>query len=90
MSPPSKTLLSIQHDLIFKKNVTMAEILVGSADILVMSNYWILLPFSRGSVHLGSVDEINTPVCDPRFFLVDFISRHGEASPKVLAFGTNG
>ena len=66
-------LLRIQHDLIFKHNVTAAELLtVIAPQGLLASNYWILLPFSRGSVHLGSADKINEPLIDPRFFLADF------------------
>jgi choline dehydrogenase len=64
-------LLRIQHDLIFKHNVTAAEILVsiyGDG----FSNYWTLFPFSRGSVHLKSLDNINEPLVDPRIFLADF------------------
>ena len=66
-------LLHIQHDLLFKQNVTAAEVLtVVAPQGLLASNYWILLPFSRGSVHLGSADKINEPLIDPRFFLADF------------------
>ncbi|SPO06060.1 related to alcohol oxidase [Cephalotrichum gorgonifer] len=72
-----ETLLRIQHDLIFKHEVTLAEILtfgIGQegSDPVFGSNYWNLLPFSRGSVHLGSAEDINAPVIDPHFFLVDF------------------
>jgi choline dehydrogenase len=66
-------LLQIQHDLLFKQNVTAAEVLtVIAPQGLLASNYWILLPFSRGSVHLGSAENINEPLYDPRFFLADF------------------
>ena len=65
-------LLQIQHDLLFKQNVTAAEILTIIAPGLLASNYWFLFPFGRGSVHLGSVEKINEPVYDPRFFLADF------------------
>jgi choline dehydrogenase len=66
-------LLHIQHDLLFKQNVTAAEVLtVVAPQGLLASNYWILLPFSRGSVHLGSADKINEPLIDPRFFLANF------------------
>ena len=65
--------LKIQHDLIFKHNVTTAEILLAIAPGNVLaSNYWALFPFSRGSVHLESVDNINKPLVDPRIFLADF------------------
>lgn len=66
-------LLHIQHDLLFKKNVTAAEVLtVVAPQGLLASNFWILLPFSRGSVHLGSAEKINEPLINPRFFLADF------------------
>ena len=68
--------LQIQHDLIFKQNVTLSEIMcvgTGTGDQTFFgSAYWNLLPFARGSVHLKSADEINTPVINPRFFSVDF------------------
>lgn len=64
-------LLQVQHELIFKHNATVAEILIsiyGGG----FSNYWTLFPFSRGSVHLKSLDHINQPMVDPRIFLADF------------------
>lgn len=66
----------VQHDLIFKHNVTIGEILTVFA---VLPGYtftgnviWPLLPFSRGSVHLKSLDAINDPVIDPKYLLADF------------------
>jgi hypothetical protein len=57
----------------FKHNVTAAEILLAIApDNVLASNYWALFPFSRGSVHLESVDNINKPLVDPGIFLADF------------------
>lgn len=61
----------IQHDLIFSKNVTISETLTYGSAGLLLSAWWSLLPFSRGSVHLGSVHQIDQPVIDPRFFLAD-------------------
>lgn len=66
-------LLQVQHDLLFKENVTAAEIItVIAPGGLLASNFWILLPFSRGSVHLGSADRINEPVINPRILQVGF------------------
>jgi choline dehydrogenase len=66
-------LLQIQHDLLFKHNVTAAEILTAIAGGgILASNYWALFPFSRGSVHLGSLEKLNEPLVDPRIFLADF------------------
>jgi len=65
--------LRIQHDLLFNRNITAAETLtVVAPGGVLASNFWILLPFSRGSVHLGSVERINDPLIDSRLFLADF------------------
>jgi choline dehydrogenase len=65
--------LQIQHDLLFKHNVTAAEVLTAIAGGgILASNYWALFPFSRGSVHLGSLEKLNEPLVDPRIFLADF------------------
>ncbi|KAI1752442.1 GMC oxidoreductase [Xylaria castorea] len=65
-------LLRTQHDLIFNKNVTIGETLTTASGGLLVSAMWLLLPFSWGSVHLTSVDAINAPAIDPRYFLIDF------------------
>ncbi|KAL7799936.1 glucose oxidase [Trichoderma ceciliae] len=76
-------LFRIQHDLIFQKGVTIAEILSSASGTIAISAYWDVLPFSRGSVHLSSTENkgnnnktniniINTPEINPRFLSVDF------------------
>lgn len=81
-------LLQIQHDLIFKKGVTLAEIMCagqGQGDSAFFgSPYWNLLPFARGSVHLKSADAIDEPVIDPRFFLADFDLEATVATGKLV------
>jgi choline dehydrogenase len=63
----------LQYDLIFKHNVTAAEVITISAPGgILASNYYAVLPFSRGSVHLGSLDQIDKPVIDPGIFSADF------------------
>ncbi|KAI1085603.1 putative GMC oxidoreductase [Whalleya microplaca] len=64
--------LRIQHDLIFNKNVTIGETLTSASTNNLISAFWLLLPFSQGSVHLKSTDAINDPAIDPKYFLVDF------------------
>ncbi|TQS33936.1 hypothetical protein Golomagni_05704, partial [Golovinomyces magnicellulatus] len=64
----------IQHDLIFKQNVTFSELLTLASGNNLVSAVWPLLPFSRGSVHLGSNSDtaVNSPVIDPNFLAIDF------------------
>lgn len=63
-------ILAVQHDLIFHENVTIAEVIVSYSEGYFLGAFWPLLPFSRGSVHLGAKDD--RPVIDPRYFLADF------------------
>lgn len=68
----------VQHDLMFAKNVTLGETLTTyfASYGFFLSSLWLLLPFSRGSVHLNqtknSTSQSSQPVIDPQYFLVDF------------------
>ncbi|KAL2206892.1 glucose oxidase [Sarocladium strictum] len=71
--------LRAQHEFLFngnnEKQVAFAELLTVSppSSGIVASQFWILFPFSRGSVHLTSayLADINFPLFDPRLFLAD-------------------
>ncbi|KAF4631123.1 hypothetical protein G7Y89_g7009 [Cudoniella acicularis] len=39
---------------------------------LLLSAFWLLMPFSRGNVHISSIDPKVYPEINPNFFLVDF------------------
>ncbi|KAI0180344.1 putative GMC oxidoreductase [Hypoxylon sp. FL1284] len=65
-------ILRLQHDLIFRKNVTIAETLTTVSGSTLVSAFWLLLPFSRGSVHLKSAEAIDDPAIDPEYLTVDF------------------
>lgn len=66
--------LAIQHDLIFNKNVTIGEVITSAHGSNLISVFWALLPFSRGSVHLTSSSEsdANSPKIDPGFLEINF------------------
>ena len=65
-------LLRVQHDLIFKQNTTVSEIITVIGKGIMVTNYWNLWPFSRGSVHLRSAGRPDDPVINPRYFFVNF------------------
>ncbi|CAI6325390.1 unnamed protein product [Periconia digitata] len=62
-------LLEIQCDLLFKQRIAAAEVLTIVVEGLLLSQYWILQPFSRGSVHLRSASaaDINDPLITPHY-----------------------
>ncbi|RYP61008.1 hypothetical protein DL769_007905 [Monosporascus sp. CRB-8-3] len=65
-------LFAIQHDLIFTKNITIAETLTVTSGAQLASVFWLLLPFSRGSLHIKPSKASEEPDIDPKFFLIDF------------------
>jgi choline dehydrogenase len=71
-------LFKIQYALL-KASVPDAEVLLeSSATIgigpspLLVAAFWLLMPFSRGSVHINSATPGAYPSIDPKFFLVDY------------------
>ncbi|KFY74509.1 hypothetical protein V499_05464 [Pseudogymnoascus sp. VKM F-103] len=71
-------LFRIQYELINNGVVDAESILETTFSIglgpssLVASAFWLLLPFSRGNVHISSSDPLAYPVINPNYFLVDF------------------
>ncbi|CAN8104623.1 unnamed protein product [Discula destructiva] len=59
----------IQHDVMFRENSTVGEILWVASDSMLIVD---LMPFSWGNVHLGSASEINVPVLDPKIHAIEF------------------
>ncbi|RAL63327.1 hypothetical protein DID88_003752 [Monilinia fructigena] len=71
-------LLTIQNDLI-NQDVPDIEVIFGNTvttgsgpGVYLGTAFWVLLPFSRGNVHISSSDPAVYPAINPNFFLVDF------------------
>ncbi|KAF2850036.1 GMC oxidoreductase [Plenodomus tracheiphilus IPT5] len=62
----------LQHDLIFKQNVTIAELYPTNLGSAIVSQLWTTHPFSWGSVHLKSLDSFDDPVIDTNIFSLQF------------------
>jgi choline dehydrogenase-like flavoprotein len=58
----------LQHDLIFKSRVPYAEIVFLPIGHSFSSEYWPLLPFSRGSIHIQSADSFKPAAINPNYF----------------------
>lgn len=65
-------LYKLQHDLIFNQEVPFVEILTMGIGENVGSAFFILLPFSRGSVHINSSDPAAYPSINPNYLMVDW------------------
>ncbi|KAJ3484852.1 hypothetical protein NLG97_g6958 [Lecanicillium saksenae] len=64
-------LMYVQHDVIFKKNATIVEIVQSAQDGALSGAAWNLLPFSRGSIHISG-KGISKYALDPQFLAVDY------------------
>jgi choline dehydrogenase len=62
----------VQHDLIFKQNVTIAELYPSNTGSIIASQVWTTHSFSWGSVHLKSLDKFDEPVIDANIFALQF------------------
>lgn len=62
-------LLRQQLDLVFAPNSTvpLAEILWVPTGNAIVAQFWNLLPFSKGEVHVNSTNPLNQPRIDPNF-----------------------
>ncbi|OJJ29704.1 hypothetical protein ASPWEDRAFT_46452 [Aspergillus wentii DTO 134E9] len=61
----------VQYDLIFKLQVPYAEIVFAPSGESFASEYWPLLPFSRGSVHINSANASQPPAINPNYFMFE-------------------
>ncbi|KAJ4419204.1 hypothetical protein N0V82_005111 [Gnomoniopsis sp. IMI 355080] len=59
-----KKRFQVQHDLIFNKNVTIAELYPTNEGSYIIPQMWTTVPFSWGSIHLGAAGNIDEPVID--------------------------
>ena len=76
--------LRIQADLIFKQNTPCLESIVFPTNVTILSAFWGLLPFSRGSVHLSSTDTSADPLINANFFMLDWDAMLQTAGAKII------
>lgn len=69
-----ETLLRVQHRLLFRDNATFGESVSVTAPDggIAGSFYMIQSAFSRGNVHLRSLDDLDAPLINPRLYSNDF------------------
>lgn len=85
-----ETRFRIQHDLIFKDNTSIVEIVPFSGGGVIGGAFWTLLPFSLGNVHLNTSSAADYPTIAPNFLAVDFDIQVLTAAGRLVRkhFGT--
>lgn len=82
--PPNSSTLSTQEallrqhlDLVFTSSSTvpLAEVLWVPIGNLSVAQFWNLLPFSTGGVHINSTNPLSAPRIDPAFLQIDVDAR---------------
>ncbi|KAL2834369.1 hypothetical protein BDW59DRAFT_46795 [Aspergillus cavernicola] len=82
--------LKLQYDLIFKSQVPYTEIVFAPSGQSFAAEYWPLLPFSRGNVHIQSANTSQLPAINPNYFMFeqDATAQVDVAKYIRKAFGT--
>lgn len=69
----TEKLFRMQYDLIFKNKIPISEIIVSPAATgPITVEYWGLLPFSRGSIHINSTNASAPAHINPNYFMLDY------------------
>jgi choline dehydrogenase-like flavoprotein len=80
----TEKLFRMQYDLIFKNKIPISEIIVSPAATgPITIEYWGLLPFSRGSIHINSSNASAPANINPNYFMLDYDIHQQIATAKM-------
>lgn len=75
----------LQYDLIFGADqVPYAEVLIYLSSGVWGAEYWGLLPFSRGSIHISQANSTQDAVINPNYFMLDYDTELQVATAKFI------
>ena len=79
-----------QYNLLFQSQVPVAEVIFYPSGTSLASQYWGLLPFARGNVHISSSDPTVQPTINPNYWMLgwDQEAQIGVAKWIRKLFGT--
>ena len=61
---------TIQYNLLFQSQVPVAEVIFYPSGTSLASQFWGLLPFARGNVHISSPDPTAQPTINPNYWML--------------------
>jgi choline dehydrogenase-like flavoprotein len=62
----------LQYDLVFNSSTPLLEVFITPTASIFSFEYWILLPFSRGNIHISSSNASAAALINPNYFMLDF------------------
>lgn len=78
------SLFEMQYDIIFNNPTPIAEVLVTPKGTSFYSEYWGLMPFSRGNVHIASTDPTQQPTINPNYMMLEFDMQQQVGSARFV------
>jgi choline dehydrogenase-like flavoprotein len=78
------SLFKVQWDIIFKNPTPIAEVLVTPMGDKYLTEYWGLLPFARGNVHIASADPLQQPTINPNYMMLGWDMQQQIGSGKFI------
>lgn len=79
-----EALFRLQADIIFESPTPIAEILVVPVGSKFLTEYWGLLPFARGNVHISSANPMDRPVINPNYMMLEWDMQEQTAAGKFI------
>lgn len=74
----------LQYDLVFNSDTPVLELFMTPANSIFSFEYWILLPFSRGNIHISSSNATAAAQINPNYFMLDFDTDVQVAGAKFI------
>ncbi|KAK7533433.1 hypothetical protein IWX49DRAFT_319490 [Phyllosticta citricarpa] len=78
-----KSAFDVQYDLIFKAKVPLAEVLVTPSADTFTTEFWSLLPFSRGNIHITSANSSVAKI-NPNYYQLDWDATEQVGTAKLV------
>jgi choline dehydrogenase-like flavoprotein len=74
----------MQYDLVFNSSTPLIELFITPASSIFSFEYWILLPFSRGNIHISSANATAPASINPNYFMLEFDTQVQIAGAKYI------
>jgi hypothetical protein len=86
----TEKLFKMQYDLIFTNKIPIGEIIIAPAPTGGLTvEYWGLLPFSRGCIHINSSNASVPAHINPNYFMLDYDIQQQVVTAKMAREFTN-
>lgn len=83
-------LFRTQHELIFKDKAVISEVIVNAPSSgSAILEYWGLMPFSRGNIHVQSANASVPAAINPNYFMLDWDMMQQIGTAKMSRAVTN-